>query len=81
MKQQDIATVLIIVFIAGIFSFIISSKFITPSSEKLTAETVSAITSEFPLPDKSVFNSDAVNPTVRIQIAPNENNQPFADTE
>ncbi len=81
MKQQDIATILVIVFVAGIFSFIVSSKFITPSNEKLTAETVSAITPEFPLPDNKVFNSQAINPTVRIQIAPNEDGRPFADSE
>lgn len=81
MKQQDIAAIIIIVFMAGVFSFFISSKFITPSSEKLTAETVSAITPEFALPSKDMFNSEAINPTVRIQIAPNENNQPFAESQ
>lgn len=81
MKQQDIAVILIIVFIAGVFAFIMSSKFITPSNEKRTAEKVSAITSDFPLPDESVFNKDAINPTVRIQIAPNDNDQPFTTAD
>ena len=79
MKQQDIATIIVIVFIAGIFSFIVSAKFITPTSEKRTAETVTAITPDFALPDTKVFNSEAVNPTVRIEIAPGENNQPFSN--
>lgn len=79
MKQQDIAALVAIVFIAGIFSFIVSSKFITPSDKKLEAQIVKPITAEFPLPSSKVFNTNAVNPTVRIQIAPNNNNQPFAD--
>jgi hypothetical protein len=81
MKQQDIAIVIIIVFMAGIFSFFITSKFITPSDKKLTAEVVTPISTEFPLPDNKVFNDKAVNPTVKIEIAPNNNDKPFADQE
>ena len=77
MKQQDIAVVIIIVFFAGIFSFFISSKLIKTNVK--TAEVVTPIVSDFPLPDKKIFNSDAVNPTVRIEIAPGDNNQPFSD--
>lgn len=79
MKQQDIAIVVAIVIFAGIASFFVSSKFITPSSEKLSAETVPPINPEFTLPSSKIFNNEAINPAVRIQIAPNENNQPFAD--
>ncbi len=79
MKQQDLAALIAIVFIAGVFSFIVTSKFITPSDQKETAQVVTPITSEFPLPSNEVFNVNAINPTVRIEIAPNNNNQPFAD--
>lgn len=79
MKQQDIAALVAIVFFAGVFSFFISSKFITPSDQKITAQVVKPITSEFPLPSSDIFNTNAVNPAVRIEIAPNNNNQPFAD--
>lgn len=81
MKQQDIATVIVIVFITGVFSLIVASKFITPSNEKLSAETVSAITPDFQLPDDSVFNSEAINPTVKIEIAPGQNQQPFQEAQ
>jgi hypothetical protein len=79
MKQQDIAILIIIVFFASIFSFVVSNKYISPSDEKLSAETVSAIVPEFSIPDKTVFNSDAINPTVRIEIAPITNPQPFTN--
>lgn len=81
MKQQDIAIVIVIVFFAGIFSFIVSSKFITPSNEKLTAETVGPIDSNFTVPDNSMFNAEAINPTVRIEIAPGDNGQPFSNEQ
>lgn len=79
MKQQDIAALVAIVFIAGIFSFIVSNKFITPTDKKLTAQVVEPITSDLILPPSDVFNTNAFNPTVQIEIGPNNNNQPFAD--
>jgi hypothetical protein len=79
MKQQDIAMLLVIIFIAGVTSFIVSSKFITPSDKKLTAEVVTPITTEFTLPESRHINSQSINPTVRIEIAPNSNQQPFVN--
>ncbi len=79
MKQQDIAIVIIIVFFAAIFSFVITNKFVAPSSVKLEAQVVKPITTEFAVPDSKIFNTDAINPTKLIEIAPNANNQPFAD--
>ena len=78
MKQQDYAILIFIVIFAGIFSFFISNKFITPSNKQETAEQVSAITSEFVLPSNKIFNAQAINPTVTIQIAPNNNPDPFS---
>lgn len=79
MKRQDIAVLLFIVFFAGIFSFFLSKQFITRGAGQEQAETVTPISSDFPLPDTSVFNMDAFNPTVRIEIAPNTNPRPFED--
>jgi hypothetical protein len=77
MKQQDIAVIIVIIFFAGIFSFLVSNKFISPSDKKLNAEVVEEIQSDLMVPDKTVFNAEAINPTVRIQIAPSSNAQPF----
>lgn len=79
MKQQDIAAVIGIVFFAGVISFVITNKFIAPSSEKLQAQVVKPITTEFSVPDNKVFNDQAINPTKLIEIAPNSNNAPFTD--
>lgn len=79
MKEQDIATLIVIVFFAGILSFFVSSKVISPSDRTEKAEVVPPITSEFPLPSSEIFNVNAVNPTVRIENTSNTNDQPFAD--
>ena len=81
MKQQDIGIVIIIVFFAAIFSYVLSNKYITPSSKKLNAQVVKPITPDFTLPDSKVFNPDAINPTGLIEIAPNANNQPFTNEQ
>ena len=79
MKQQDLIIVAVIIFLAGIFSYIVSNKFITPSNQIQTAEIVTAIDPNFQLPDATVFNDKAVNPTVKIQIKPGTNKSPFAE--
>ncbi|MDQ3123603.1 MAG: hypothetical protein M3Q14_02885 [bacterium] len=79
MKKQDLIIIAIIVIFAGIFTYFITGKFITPTNQKKSAETVTAIDPTFPLPDNTVFNSDAVNPSVKIKIAPGKNDRPFAN--
>lgn len=81
MKQQDVAILIIIVFVTVVASFFMANKFITPSSQKLSSKKVTPITADFQLPDDKYFNEQSINPTVRIQIAPNTNDQPFADPE
>lgn len=80
MKQKDLAIIAITVFISGIFSFIICSKLIFGAQDRLQkVEVVTPISSDFQLPDKKIFNAEAVNPTKLIEIGPNSNNQPFAN--
>jgi hypothetical protein len=82
MKQKDIAVIAVVVCLAAIVAFIVSNQFLIPRSEKKqTAEVVSAITEEFDVPDNKVFNTEAINPTKLIEIAPNDNNQPFANQQ
>jgi len=78
MKRKDIIAVIGTVLVSALFAFIIFNQVFGKASKDQTAEEVTAITSEFNLPDKKVFNKDAVNPTTLIEISPNDNNQPFA---
>lgn len=80
MKKKDLLVVIGVVIVATIFSYIISSKFIsTPKDRQQKVEVVAAISSEFKVPDNTVFNTSAINPTKLIQIGPNANEQPFAN--
>ncbi len=80
MKQKDLAVVIASVVVAGIFSFIICSQLITSSANRnQQVEIVQPISADFNLPDKKIFNTEAVNPTKLIEIAPNTNNLPFAN--
>jgi predicted metalloendopeptidase len=81
MKQQDIAIVLIIVFVAGLGTFFLAGKFVSPDSAKQTAETVTAIDPNFTLPDSKYFSTNSINPTLKIEIAPGDNKNPFQDQE
>lgn len=80
MKQKDIAIIVITVFIAGIFSYVICNNFLfNAKDQKQKVELVAPITSDFTLPDKAIFNTEAINPTKVIEIGPNTNDQPFTN--
>lgn len=81
MKQQDIATLIIIIFIAGIASFFLSSKVVGSSEKKESSKVVSQITPEFTLPDNKIFNENAINPAVKIIVGQDPNSQPFVEAQ
>ncbi|MDZ7786544.1 MAG: hypothetical protein U5L95_05550 [Candidatus Saccharibacteria bacterium] len=78
MKKNDIALILVIVIVAGIFSFILANFVIAPSSERQAeVENVAPITSEFQRPDEKFFNEKSNNPTQEIRISEGGNEDPF----
>jgi hypothetical protein len=79
MKQKNIVTLVIIVFFAGIVSMLASKYiFATSSDRQQTAEVIPAITSDFPTPSSTYFNSQSVDPTQLIQIGTSTNSTPFS---
>ncbi len=78
MKQNDIALLILLVFISVVASFFIGNKIISPSqASSQKVEVVEKINSEFPQPDPTVFNSDALNPTREIRIGTGNSTQPI----
>lgn len=77
MKQNDIALILVIAFVAGIASFFLSGVIFTGAGTKLTVSKVDDITSEFELPEETYFNSKSINPTPAIKIGDSNNVDPF----
>lgn len=79
MKKNDIALVLVCVFIGGIFSLIVSNLLFGGSGRQLQAETVEPISSEFVLPDSKYFNERSFNYTQQIQIGTGNSNVQFGE--
>ncbi len=80
MKQKDVALLIVVVIIAGVFSFMISNFLLIPAAgRQAEVEVVSPISSEFVDPDEKYFNSQSVNPTQIIRIGEGENTDPFSN--
>ena len=77
MKQQDIALIIVIVFISGVASLFISNSFIGPGERNEKAAVVEPITTDFKEPDERYFNGESINPTQTIQIEEGQNTDPF----
>jgi hypothetical protein len=80
-KQKDIAMIIVIAFISGVISLVVSQFLFTPKSNRQQkVEVVPAITASFPSPDNHYFNNSSVDPTQLIQIGNNNNANPFNGT-
>lgn len=78
MKSKDIAIIVAVAFISGIFSFVISGALFGGDDKlKLTAPEVRPIVADFPSPDPRYFNTESLNPTKLIIIGESTNQQPF----
>lgn len=78
MKQQDIAVIIVVVFISGFVSFFLSGQFISsPKNRKQTVEVVQPITAEFKLPNDKYINIDSYAPAQLIIIGNDNNQKPF----
>ncbi len=80
MKKNDIAAIVIIVAIAGVFSYFIANAIIgKPNNNPVQVEQITPIGGSFPTPDPRVFNEKAIDPTVEINGDGQSTNQPFAN--
>lgn len=69
MKNNDIATLIIIASISMLVAYFIADAVIgKPSSESVKVKTVAPITADIVEPDSKIFNKDAINPTVEVVI-------------
>lgn len=78
MKKNDIALLVLIASIALVVSFLlVKTLFGEPQADQTKVEKVEPISSTLTKPSPTIFNSDAINPTVVIQIGNPANQQPF----
>lgn len=79
MKKNDIAILILIASITLVISYLlVKALFGSPQDQKTTVETVEPITATIVEPSPRIFNKDAINPTVVIQIGNPSNQQPFS---
>lgn len=79
MKRSDIALLILIASISLVVSFLlIKALFGEPQATQTTVEKVEPISADLMKAPEKVFNADAINPTVVIQIGDPSNQQPFS---
>lgn len=80
MKKTDWALIVLIVVIAGVFSYFVASAVLpAPNKDPQTVPTAEAITSNVnkPTADSPIFNANAINPTVPASIGQQSDKPPF----
>ncbi len=78
MKQSDVALLIIIVFFSVLVTSLVGNKVLQPPKDrKAKVEVVEKISADFPQPDPTVFNDQALNPTREITIGNDANQQPI----
>lgn len=79
MKKSDIAALILIASISIFAAYFIADAVIgRPSAESVKVKTIEAISDTVEQPDGSVFNKDAINPTIEVIIGDNTAVQPPA---
>ena len=79
MKKNDIALIVLIVSISLVGTYFIAKAIIgEPKNSAVSAEVVEPISADIVQPSNKIFNKDAINPTVNIQIGNSANQQPFS---
>lgn len=70
MKKSDIAMIILIASVSVMIAFAVASNlsFLKLDEKGVEIDTIEKISSEVAKPDSEVFNSEAINPTVKTVI-------------
>lgn len=70
MKKTDIAMIVLIASVSVIGAYFATSTFFPTASggQNQTVKTIEVITSDVAEPDPAVFNENAINPAVEVQV-------------
>jgi ABC-type cobalt transport system substrate-binding protein len=77
MKHKDVALILVIAIVSGIFALVVSQLLFGGAKHKQSAEVVDSINANFLPPDTTYFNAKSVDPTQLITIGNSTNTDPF----
>jgi hypothetical protein len=71
MKKTDLAMVVLIAAISVAAAYFITQAILgDTASEPESVKTIDAISTDITEPSSEIFNQDAINPTVEVQITP-----------
>lgn len=69
MKKSDIAMIILIASISVLVAYFVAKAIIGDTqNQSVKVKTVDSISTDIAQPDTSVFNSNAINPTVQVII-------------
>lgn len=69
MKKSELAMIVLIASISALMAYLVAQSILGGiTSESVKVKTIDRIESTFEQPDAALFNSDAINPTVEVQI-------------
>lgn len=69
MKSTDKAAIIFIASLSVLVAYFVASAVIgKPTSESVKVKTIAPITADVVKPDPTIFNKDAINPTVPVVI-------------
>ncbi len=69
MKRTDVAALIFIASLSVLVAYFIANTVIgQPTSESVKVKTMAPISADIEQPDPSIFNKDAINPTVEVVI-------------
>lgn len=72
MKKTDIAMIVLIASVSILIAFFVTKSILGDQvSEPVTVKTIEKIEAGITEPDAAIFNGNAINPTVEVQLTPN----------
>ncbi|MDB5184088.1 MAG: exported protein of unknown function [Candidatus Saccharibacteria bacterium] len=72
MKRTDIAALIFIASLSILVAYFVADAVIgKPTAESINVKTIAPISADVQQPDPSIFNKDAINPTVVVTIGGN----------
>lgn len=76
MKRTDIILIVIVAGISMVIAFFVTQTIFGDSAtETVKVKTIDKIDSEIADPNKSIFNAEAINPAVEVQVGSGEQSQ------
>lgn len=68
MKKTDIAMIILIAVVSVLAAFFITQHFLKDSDAEVKVYTMNKLEDGIVKPDPKIFNKDAINPAVEVQI-------------